>query len=43
LRSHAAGEPSPNGCRPSSYVEISAIFTMPHYSRLRRNPRFRLL
>ena len=25
-RSHAAGDASPNGCWPSSYVEISAIF-----------------
>src|SRR5882724_8681537 len=32
-RSHAAGETSPNGCRPSSYVEIRTIFTMPQVYR----------
>src|SRR5882762_2440717 len=33
-RSHAAGETSPNGCRPNSYVEIKTIFTVdPVYRR----------
>jgi hypothetical protein len=26
LRSHAAGDASPNGCLPSSYVEMRTMF-----------------
>ncbi len=37
LRNQAAGDTIPNGCRPSSYVEISTIFIIQKYTRLLRS------